>query len=109
MDIFLAIVVGFYLGYKVSEAYHKYCINDVLKDMGIDAKTRQEMVEHCRRELAAAEGPELIRIKVEQIQDQFYAFRKDNDQFIAQCGSREELIKIVQQKLGATGVIESNA
>lgn len=110
MEIILGLVAGFYLGYKVSELYHKHAINDVLNDMGIDAETRKKMVEHCRAEIQKMESEiNLIKIKIEAHQGQFYAFRQDTDQFIAQCASRDELIKLVQQKLGAAAVVEAKA
>lgn len=110
MEIILGLVVGFYLGYKVSDIYHKYAINDVLNDMGIDAETRKKMVEHCKAELEKAEAAvNMIRVVIEQHQNQFYAFRQDTNQFIAQCASREELIKLVQQKLGAAAVVDAKA
>lgn len=107
MEIIIGLVAGFYLGYKVCDFYHKHAINDILNDMGITPEMRKEMAEHCKQEMAKMEAAiNQIRVKIEQHQGQFYAFRADNDQFLGQSTDRATLLDMIKAKLGAEAVID---
>ncbi len=113
MDVISLLIVfalGWYIGHKISAAFHVKLFKMILDDLGIDNKrliavARERAAEFITPEqeaqLKAAEedGLEQIDIKVEKHGEMLYAFRKDNDQFLGQGTSRDDLIAAMAQRM----------
>lgn len=103
-------VLGWYFGSKLTAAFHIRLFKMILEDLKI---SNADLIGVARRtganfitpeqdaKLKAAEELDLekIEIKVEKHNDTLYAFRTDNDQFLGQGSTREELIDAMAQRL----------
>lgn len=109
MDEYILILVGFIIGYIVGKAVANWtsamAFKEILNDLGISnaqlEKVKAKIDRDLQEKTGAPEEVELtpMEIKIEQHQGQLYAFRKDNDQFLGQGKTREELIEHLKQNL----------
>lgn len=104
LELIIAFVVGFFVGYKIQEKIMFYTIAEMFKKAGITNKELDKFIGHWKEEMEPEEantdenGLEVIDIKVEKHGEVLYAFRKDNDQFLGQGDSKETLIKRLGEK-----------
>ena len=121
--IILAIcfAAGWYVGYKVSAALHLSLFKALLSDLNVTNKDLINVAkklgkdfmtpeQEARLDAAAAADLEEIEIKIEKHSDTLYAFRKDNDAFIGQGATRDELIAAMAKKMNNVHltVVEGN-
>lgn len=109
MEEYILILVGFVIGYMVGKAVANWtsamAFKEILNDLGISNAQLMKVKAKIDQDLQDATGApgevELtpVEIKIEQHQGQLYAFRKDNDQFLGQGKTREELIEHLKQNL----------
>lgn len=101
-ETLLAIVIGFYAGYKVSEWIQLWMLKQILTDLNISqeqlAKLHKDLAEKLgtasvpNTEDAADELPKVAML-VEQVGETIYAYRKDNGRFLGQATSAEALVQ----------------
>jgi hypothetical protein len=107
MDTFVLIVIGFIAGYLMGKTVANWtntlAFREILKDLGVKDSDIQKLRE------SPDDDDELdqLEVKIEQHQGQLYAFRLDNEQFLGQGASREELIESLKGKLNNVRVIVS--
>lgn len=110
IELLIVFGLGWYLGYKLSAVFHLRLFKMILEDMGIDNKKLVEFARKTGAEFITPEvdeqfkaieedGLEQIEIKVEKHSNTLYAFRKDNDQFLGQGSTKEDLIESMGQRL----------
>ena len=103
IDLVIVFVLGWYIGGKLTAALHIRLFKLILEDLNISNKDLVNMARKHGAEFMTAEQEaqykeleeddlERIEIKVEKHSNTLYAFRKDNDQFLGQGASREDLI-----------------
>jgi len=106
MDTIALVIFGFIVGYLMGKAVANWtntlAFREILKDLGIKDSDIQKL-----RESPADDDLDQLEVKIEQHQGQLYAFRLDNDQFLGQGSSREELIESLKGKLNNVRVIVS--
>jgi hypothetical protein len=110
VEYVIVFALGWYIGGKLTAALHIKMFKMILEDLKI---SNTDLINVARRsgadwmspeqeakldELETA-GLEKIEIKVEKHGEMLYAFRNDNDQFIGQGTSREDLIKAMAERL----------
>lgn len=98
MELLITFIIAFWLGAKLSTVWNRIVFRDILRDLGVTDKDL--------RKLALAKGlqvtedqpkeaenqPDEVTIKIEQHGQSLYAFRIENDEFLGQGNSREELV-----------------
>lgn len=110
IDLVIVFALGWYIGGKLTAALHIKMFKMILEDLNISNKDLVNMARKHGAEFMTAEqeaqfkeleedGLERIEIKVEKHGEMLYAFRNDNDQFIGQGTSREDLIKAMAERL----------
>lgn len=117
MEIFLEYIIVFSLGWWIGSKITGYFQLQVFKQILIDLKiSNSELIRVARKDApqfvqeqldelesqanAANESTlEQIDIKVEKHSDTLYAFRKDNDQFLGQGSTKDELITAMSQRM----------
>jgi hypothetical protein len=110
IELLIVLGLGLYLGWKLSARFHLGLFKMILEDLNISNKDLVNMVRKHGAEFITSEqeaklneaeedGLERIEIKVEKHSETLYAFRKDNDQFLGQGTSREDLIAAMGQKM----------
>ena len=104
MWILLALLAGIWIGLQLSKLFHKEMIKNILEESGV---TRQELhkVNNHTRELMQQQNPQEVNINVEQHSGHYYAFRKENDEFLGQGEDYIHLLTALQQKLGSNTVV----
>jgi hypothetical protein len=112
MEYIILGIVAFYIGWKLSSIWSQITFSEILKDLKVS--------EDQLRKLAAEKGfvlddeetdPEAepvleeIEVKIEQHHGQLYAFRADNDQFLGQGTTRDDLVKRLAESLNDVRLI----
>ena len=105
--------LGWYLGSKVTGYFQMKVFQHVLAELKIDPKdlirvARKDAPDSILAQLDEIESHvdsvenaalEKIDIKVEKHSNTLYAFRSDNDQFLGQGATKDELIEAMSQKM----------
>jgi hypothetical protein len=103
IDVLMVILccLGLVMGWWASKIFHLHLLRSILRDLGVTNRDLVNLLEKARAEEDPEEDPELeqIDIKVEKHSNTLYAFRKDNDQFLGQGQSREQLIEAMGLRL----------
>lgn len=92
-------ILGAFAGYRVADHIHKSIMPDLFQRAGVTPEKLEKVMEDLKKEIGQEEAkdPEVL-IKVEQHGEQLYVFRKDNDEFLGQGRSYDEILKILQSK-----------
>ena len=102
IEIIIAFGLGLYIGFKVQDVIMKATFGRMLEEAGVTDKDLNKLIAHWKPQMdpedSSADDLEEIRIKIERHSDTLYAFRKDNDQFLGQGATREELIERLGEK-----------
>ena len=104
METFILIVLGFVVGYKISEIVHVYSFKKILDDLGVGegdlrklhSKLAKEVGEEAEEEPQAERIP--VEIKVEEHQGILFAYEAEHDTFIAQGKTSDELLERIMNK-----------
>lgn len=112
---FIGLVVGGFLGWRVSERIHQAILPDMFKRLGVTPEKLESVMGDLQKEMLELKGQEpqeesgfpQVEIRIEQHGEQLYAFRKDNDQFLGQGSSKEALIERMGEKLSNVRLVVS--
>jgi hypothetical protein len=108
MDIFLAFVVGWIVGSKITSVWNTMVYKELLKDLGVTDQQVKQLAKDSGIEVDDdSDQLEQIEIKIEQVGDQLYAYRVDTDQFLGQGQDREALIQRLTQTMNNVRLIVS--
>jgi hypothetical protein len=108
MDIFLAFVVGWIVGSKITSVWNTMVYKELLKDLGVTDQQMKQLAKDSGIEVDDdSDQLEQIEIKIEQVGDQLYAYRVDTDQFLGQGQDREALIQRLTQTMNNVRLIVS--
>lgn len=101
----IAFIVGLYIGFKINDVVMRHTFSKMLDEAGVTKKDMEKFVAHWQPIIESpeegSENPELehIEIKIEKHGGCLYAFRRDNDQFLGQGETKEDLIARMGEKL----------
>lgn len=103
ITIAVIFALGWFLGNRAATRIHLTAFSMILKELGVK---NQDLIRVARANGLTIPEPEHdepeldhIEIKVEKHGEMLYAFRKDNDRFLGQGTSREELINRMAESL----------
>lgn len=108
MEIIITAVLAFIVGWQISKLVQGYITAQLLEELGITVEQLEKLRARLSGEEAApTEGLQLeeIEVKIEKHNDQLYAFRVDNDQFLGQGNSREALLTRIAESLNDVKLI----
>ena len=102
--------LGWFLGSRITGYFQLQVFKQLLNDLKIDNKdlirvARKDAPDYVQAQLDEIEshvdaaGLEQIDIKVEKHNDTLYAYRNDNDEFLGQGSSKDELIAAMSQRM----------
>lgn len=107
LSLIAVFVIGAIVGWKVNDLLFKITFGKMLSDAGVTDKDLEKFVRHWAPVLEKEAGivvqnkddvkPEVF-VKIEQHHGALYAFRKDNDKFLGQGATREELIERLKEQ-----------
>ena len=100
LDYLIVFFVGVWVGKKLHDLLFRAMMARAMKELGITEDDLVKLTEKMTQsEDAENDGFDVIDIKVEQHNGALYAFRKDNDAFLGQGDSREDLINRLAEKM----------
>ena len=99
--IILALLAGIWIGWKAQEIMFSMTFSKMLEEAGVTDKDLGKFLDHHKDHLDLDEESELpnLEVRLERMGDQIYAYRKDDDQFLAQGRDRAELIDRISKRI----------
>ena len=110
-EIIIAVLVGIFIGWQASRQVHIDGFRQLLKALKItEADLLRAMIKIQSREwqqedLEGATDPAVVDVKLEQQGTQIFAYRKSDDQFLAQGTDADSLIERLNQNLTPCRVV----
>jgi hypothetical protein len=121
---FALLLIGIFIGIKLSDAFHRIMISKILLDLGITPEQLKQMETKLLDELKAedpeayqeiiatksntAAGKTLVKVKLEQHQGVLFAYREDDMTFIGQGTDQDSLIASITHRLKGVTVEITN-
>ncbi len=84
----------------MSKIFHRELIKQILKDAGVSNHDLQKAQRHIQQQIIEDTTPQEVNINVEQHSGCYYAFRKENDEFLGQGEDYVTLLTALQRRLG---------
>ena len=100
----LIFAAGAFCGYKLNEMLMVHIFAKMMEDAGITDSQLNKFTDHWKTKLGTDAEDESVtledvEVKIEQHNDQLYAFRVENDEFIAQGKNKEELLTAIEKRM----------
>ena len=114
MELFFWIGLAFFLGWKVNEAFMLMTFRRILGDLKISDHRIRELAEQQGVDLSKLDGDAeqdenanlpVLEVRVEQQPEGLFAYRKDNDLFIAMGQDHTQLMENLIDNLNNVRVI----
>jgi hypothetical protein len=104
--IIAALIVGIYLGWRLNDALTKITFKTMIEEAGLTNKDLEKFLDHHKDRLdQSTDELEPLEVVLEQHGDQIYAYRKDDDTFLAQGHDRVELIDRISKRINNVKLI----
>jgi len=105
IETVLILVVVFWLGYQTAARFHRNIFREILKELGVTERQLNDLMLRQQQQLAGHTSQEptaeldVVEVRLEQMGDVIYAYRKSDDQFLGQGCDRDSLIQRLNQNL----------
>ena len=99
------VLMGVIIGSWVSHLFHRAIMREFLKELGYDTpeKLKQlhdQVAEKLINDNSAAQGGKpVIKIRLEQHQGIIFAYREDDQTFVGQGNTREDLVASIMHRI----------
>ena len=107
--VLLCVFMALYIGWKASEAWYLYTFRQILEDLNIKNTDLRRLAESKGIELVEPkeEGDDLpvLEVRVEQQPEGLFAYRKDNNLFLAMGKDRTMLMENLVNNLTNVRVV----
>lgn len=103
--VVVLMTLGFIIGCWISSIFYRSVIREFLKELGYDTPERlRELHDRIADKLtadnsAALDGKPVIKIRLEQHQGIIFAYREDDQTFIGQGNTREDLLASIMHRI----------
>jgi ferritin-like protein len=103
--VFVLMTLGFIVGAWISSIFYRSVIREFLKELGYDTPEKlRELHDRIADRLtadnsAALDGKPVIKIRLEQHQGIIFAYREDDQTFIGQGNTREDLLASIMHRI----------
>jgi hypothetical protein len=100
--------IGWALGARVTRTILQRVFSEILADLNIGPDNLRSLADKYGMPMTKVEQDdngedhEVVEVKIEEHQGCLYAFRKDNDKFLGQGATREELIERLKEEFSGT-------
>lgn len=86
-------LVGVFVGWRITDQFHTSLTTDLLKAVGVGESQLKKAIENLQRELPGSEDVlPSVEVRVESVNDQLYVYRLDNQEFLCQGATRDDII-----------------
>jgi ferritin-like protein len=103
--VVVLMTLGFVIGAWCSSIFHRAIMREFLKELGYDTPEKLRDL-HDRLALkltadnsAALDGKPVIKIRLEQHQGIIFAYREDDQTFVGQGNTREDLVASIMHRI----------
>jgi hypothetical protein len=108
LELIITFAIGWILGWKINDALRTTAVRHLLKELGVTEKDLRAAA--ARNGIQIVDAPDtaaddLVEIKLEQVGTAIYAYRKSDDQFLAQGSDADSLIERLNQNLTPCRVV----
>ena len=107
--VLLFIGMALYIGFKVGEAWYLYTFRQILEDLNIKNSDVRQLAESKGIELEQPKDEHsdlpILEVRIEQHPEGLFAYRKDDDGFIAQGTDRNGLMEALVNNLTNVRVV----
>ena len=103
--VVVLMTLGFIIGAWISSIFYRSVIREFLKELGYDTPEKlRELHDRIADKLtadnsAASAGKPVIKIRLEQHQGIIFAYREDDQTFIGQGNTREDLLASIMHRI----------
>lgn len=103
--VVVLMTLGFVLGAWIASIFYRSVIREFLKELGYDTPEKlRELHDRIADRLtadrsAAVDGKPVIKIRLEQHQGILFAYREDDQTFIGQGNTREDLLASIMHRI----------
>jgi hypothetical protein len=107
IEIVLIVVVAFWLGNRWATNFHQKIFREILKELGVTERQLKDLMLRQQQQLANLTPQEptadldVVEVRLEQMGDVIYAYRKSDNQFLAQGLDADALIATLKLNLCA--------
>ena len=107
-ELFIATLLGIFIGWQAAKRVHLEGFRDLLRALKV---TEQDLLQAMTKiqskewQLEEAEGATVVDVRLEQVGTAIYAYRKSDDQFLAQGNNADSLIERLNQNLTPCKVV----
>ena len=106
MENFIWAVGGFAVGWYIRGAIMRWAIDRIAKQAGLDLQKlindidseTEDVRKQTKKVLEQAKQDDLVEVKLEEHHGHFYMFRADNDKFLAQGSTFDEIKNLIKAK-----------
>ena len=109
--VILSVVMALYIGFKAGEAWYLYTFREILQDLNIKNSDLRRLAEskgvnmnELEEEDDNADLP-VLEVRIEQHPEGLFAYRKEDDSFIAQGSDRKGLMENLVNNLTNVRVV----
>lgn len=108
----LIFAAGAFVGYKINEMLMVFIFRRMIDEAGISTKDLEKFTDHWKDKLGQDDEDESvtlsnIEVKIEKHNDTLYAFKLENDEFIAQGKTKEDLLAAIEKRMNNVKLIIS--
>jgi uncharacterized protein YneF (UPF0154 family) len=99
------VVMGVIIGSWISHLFHRAIMREFLKELGYDTEEKLKQLHDSLAEKltadrsAAVGGKPVIKIRLEQHQGILFAYREDDQTFMGQGNTREDLVASIMHRI----------
>ena len=110
-ELFIATLLGIFIGWQAAKRVHLEGFRDLLRALKVteqdllQAMTKIQSKEWQLEEAEGAKDHTVIDVRLEQVGTAIYAYRKSDDQFLAQGTDADSLIARLNQNLTPCKVV----
>jgi hypothetical protein len=107
IETVLIVVVAFWLGYQTAARFHRNIFREILKELGVTERQLNDLLLRQQQQLTSltpqehAADHDVVEVRLEQVGDVIYAYRKSDNQFLAQGLDADALIATLKLNLCA--------
>ena len=107
IETVLIVVAAFWLGNRWATNFHQKIFREILKELGVTERQLKDLMLRQQQQLASltpqehAADLDVVEVRLEQMGDVIYAYRKSDNQFLAQGLDADALIATLKLNLCA--------
>ena len=109
LELIITFAIGWILGWRINDALRTTAMRQLLKELGVTEKDLRAAA--ARNGIQIVDAPDtaadetVVDVKLEQVGTAIYAYRKSDDQFLAQGTDADTLIERLTQNLTPCRVV----